>query len=150
VLSYAFVVLPDTSDYEEAMMEAWQQYQRLSRLLSHDVKLRIRQVVPLYLDRVRSVQDPQSLYRAAVAALKLRFPSSSPEETDVLAFYLVGLAAAAERGMIGKLDSMNEMSEMTSLRLQMTMERRSKFIQTLSNIMLKISSTQDSIVQNLK
>lgn len=49
-----------------------------------------------------------------------------------------------------KLDSMNEMSEMTSLRLQMMMDRRSKFISTLSNIMKKISTTQDTIVQNLK
>jgi len=52
--------------------------------------------------------------------------------------------------MRGMLDSMNEMSEMTSLRLQMTMDRRSKFIQTLSSIMKKISSTADSLVQNLK
>jgi hypothetical protein len=50
----------------------------------------------------------------------------------------------------GKLDGMNEMSEMTSLRLQMTMDRRSKFIATLSNIMKKTSSTQDTLVQNLK
>jgi len=45
---------------------------------------------------------------------------------------------------------MNEMSEMTSLRLQMTMDRRSKFIETLSNIVKKLSETSDSIVQNLK
>jgi hypothetical protein len=50
----------------------------------------------------------------------------------------------------GKLDGMNEMSEMTSLRLQMTMDRRSKFIQTLSNIMKKTSTTQDALVQNIK
>jgi len=49
-----------------------------------------------------------------------------------------------------KLDGMNEMSEMTSLRLQMMMDRRSKFITTLSNIMKKISQTQDSIIQNMK
>ena len=48
------------------------------------------------------------------------------------------------------LDGMNEMSEMTSLRLQMTMDRRSKFIQTLSNIMKKMSTTQDALVQNIK
>ncbi len=48
------------------------------------------------------------------------------------------------------LDSMNEMSEMTSLRLQMTMDRRSKFIETLSNIMKKLSTTSESIVQNMK
>jgi hypothetical protein len=50
----------------------------------------------------------------------------------------------------GKLDSMNEMSEMTSLRLQMMMDRRSKFISTLSNIMKKVSTTQESVTQNLK
>jgi hypothetical protein len=50
----------------------------------------------------------------------------------------------------GQLDSMNEMSEMRSLRLQMAMDRRSKFIETLSNIMKKISATADTLVQNLK
>jgi hypothetical protein len=45
---------------------------------------------------------------------------------------------------------MSEMSEMTSLRLQMTMDRRSRFIETLSNIMKKISETNDTQVQNLK
>jgi hypothetical protein len=48
------------------------------------------------------------------------------------------------------LDSMNEMSEMTSMRLQMAMDRRSKFVEALSNIMKKIDSTQETIVQNLK
>ena len=50
----------------------------------------------------------------------------------------------------GKLDSMSEMSEMTSLRLQMIMDRRSKLLSTLSNVMKKISATQDSLVQNIK
>ena len=50
----------------------------------------------------------------------------------------------------GKLDGLNEMSEMTSLRLQITMERRSKIIQTLSNIMKKIGTTQETLVQNIK
>lgn len=49
-----------------------------------------------------------------------------------------------------RLDGMSEMSEMTSLRLQMMMDRRSKFISTLSNIMKRISATQDTLVQNLK
>jgi putative addiction module CopG family antidote len=50
----------------------------------------------------------------------------------------------------GQLDSMREMSELTSLRLQMVMDRRSKFISTLSNILKKISTTQDALLQNLK
>lgn len=48
------------------------------------------------------------------------------------------------------LDSMNEMSEMTSMRLQMAMDRQSKFYETLSNLMKSVSETQSSIVQNLK
>ena len=42
------------------------------------------------------------------------------------------------------------LSETEMLNLQMTMDRRSKYLSTLSNIMKKISSTQDSIIQNLK
>jgi putative addiction module CopG family antidote len=49
-----------------------------------------------------------------------------------------------------KLDSMSEMGEMESLRLQMIMDRRSKLLETLSNILKKISDTSQSITQNLK
>jgi len=41
-------------------------------------------------------------------------------------------------------------SEEISLKLQMTMDRRSKAFHTMSNIMQKVSSTQDTIVQNIK
>jgi len=50
----------------------------------------------------------------------------------------------------GQLDSMNEVSEMTSLRLQMSMDRRSRLMATLSNIMKKIGDSTDAIVRNLK
>jgi putative addiction module CopG family antidote len=49
-----------------------------------------------------------------------------------------------------KLDSMSETGEMESLRLQMAMERLSKLMSALSNILKKISDTQTSIVANLK
>jgi hypothetical protein len=49
----------------------------------------------------------------------------------------------------GRLDSMNEMSEMTSMRLQMAMDRRSKFVETLSNMLKKIDKTQEAIIQNM-
>jgi hypothetical protein len=48
------------------------------------------------------------------------------------------------------LDSMNEMSEMTSMRLQMSMDRRSKFVETLSNVLKGIDDTSEAIVQNMK
>jgi hypothetical protein len=40
--------------------------------------------------------------------------------------------------------------DMFSLRLQMTMDRRSKFISTMSQMMKKISTTQDLLIQNIK
>jgi len=48
------------------------------------------------------------------------------------------------------LNSMNEQSEMESLQLQMIMDRRSKLISTLSNVLKKISSTGDAVVANMK
>jgi hypothetical protein len=49
-----------------------------------------------------------------------------------------------------KLDSLSEMGQMESLRLQMAMDRLSKFMQTLSNLLKKQSDTASAIVQNLK
>ena len=48
------------------------------------------------------------------------------------------------------LDSMSELGETESLELQMAMDRLSKMMSTLSNILKKISDTADSIVANLK
>ena len=52
--------------------------------------------------------------------------------------------------MKSDIDSMSEMGEMESLRLQMAMDRMSKMMSTLSNLLKKISDTQNSITQNLK
>jgi Arc/MetJ-type ribon-helix-helix transcriptional regulator len=57
---------------------------------------------------------------------------------------------AIQDELLGKLDGMSEMTEMISLRLQMMMDRRSKLISTLSNIMKKISDAQNTLIQNLK
>jgi hypothetical protein len=48
------------------------------------------------------------------------------------------------------LDSMSELGEMESLRLQMAMDRMSKMMQTLSNLSKKMSDTNATITQNLK
>jgi hypothetical protein len=43
-----------------------------------------------------------------------------------------------------------DMSQMDSMRLQTLMDRRSKFAQSLSNIMKKTSDTNNQIIGNLK
>jgi hypothetical protein len=48
------------------------------------------------------------------------------------------------------LDSMSELGEMESLRLQMAMDRMSKMMSTLSNLLKKISCTTSQITQNMK
>ena len=48
------------------------------------------------------------------------------------------------------IDSMSEMGEMDSLRLQMAIDRMSKMMSTLSNILKKMSDTAGAMVQNIK
>jgi hypothetical protein len=61
----------------------------------------------------------------------------------------VGIDAVVDQ-MKNDLDSMSEMGEMESLRLQMAMDRLSKMMSTLSNLLKKISDTASQITQNLK
>jgi hypothetical protein len=77
-----------------------------------------------------------------------KYRNLSTDQSNLLQLYV--LADAADKISNHKLEGMGELSEMTSLRLQMTMDRRSKFISTLSQMMKKVSSTQDMLVQNIK
>jgi cell division protein ZapA (FtsZ GTPase activity inhibitor) len=49
-----------------------------------------------------------------------------------------------------ELDSLSELGETESLRLQMAMDRMSKLMSTLSNILKKASETSGQITQNIK
>jgi hypothetical protein len=94
------------------------------------------------------------------AYLNAKVPVPNPESQqgfDMVETELMGTAPvnvdelkAIQQNLKEKLDSMNEVSEMTSLRLQMIMDRRAKMISTLTNVMKKISTTQDNVVANLK
>ena len=130
-------------------MEAWQLHQRLSQQLSPGVKLRIRRMAPRYLERAQFFHDPQSLYREALTQLRIQFPTASHREADVLATYLLGVAAAGQ-GSREALDSLNEIGESEALRLQMAMDRMSKLMSTLSNLLKKTADTQNAMVQNIK
>ena len=48
------------------------------------------------------------------------------------------------------LNSMNDMSETMQLQIQMAMDRQSKFIETLSNLLKKMDDTASSVIQNIK
>ena len=61
-----------------------------------------------------------------------------------------GISPPAQAASEPDLESMSEMSEMNSLRLQMLMDRRSKAFETLSNVLEKSSDTASTITSNLK
>ena len=130
-------------------MEAWQFHQQLSQGLSLNTKLRIRRLVPRYRARVTLFQDSRSMYREALSQLKVEFPFAPPASFGPMATYLIGVAASSEDTW-QKLDTTSDLSELTSLRLQMSMDRMSKLMSTLSNLLKKASETGQGITQNIK
>ena len=57
---------------------------------------------------------------------------------------------ADRQGVSSHLDSMSEMGETESLRLQMAMDRLSKMVSTLSNLLQRIETTDAAITHNIK
>lgn len=72
--------------------------------------------------------------------------------TDLFDDQIVDISqlTAIKEDLNDQLDSLSEMSELQMLRLQMVMDRQAKYMSTLSNLLKKVSSTQDSLVQNIK
>jgi putative addiction module CopG family antidote len=58
--------------------------------------------------------------------------------------------AAVAADLRNRLDSFSDMGEMESLRLQMAMDRMSKMMTTLSNLLKKSSDTASTVIDNLK
>lgn len=92
-----------------------------------------------------------------------------PADTDRLAFFLVASLMAALQATPavgsdvtpkqldavidswrGAQDSLSDMGQEGSLRIQLAMERMSSFAATLSSMMKKMSETQAGIVANMK
>lgn len=138
----------------KAMTAAKQRLRALIAKVNKDVASNVGQT-----DR-----KPSLAFQAGMGSQKAyhqaQMPFADPESeggvktipTDLFRGELVDLAqlVAIQEDLRDKLDSMSEMTELTSLRLQMMMDRRAKYISTLSNVMKKISATQDAIVQNMK
>lgn len=94
--------------------------------------------------------DYNSLARREVRS---RFGKLSRKQTDLLSFQVLAEVArilTVPDELNKELDGIAGMNEEDALRLQKMMDRRSKMMSTLSNMMKKISSTQDGLVQNLK
>ncbi|MEN8118575.1 MAG: hypothetical protein ABFS16_16450 [Bacteroidota bacterium] len=126
---------------------------KIDGLLTPDVKKQLDKITQELFNKMVSETNSVDYDSFVKTKLRRNFKNLSEEQSNLLEFHVLSEVAqiiSDQDELESKLNNMNEMSEMTSLRLQMTMDRRSKFISTLSQIMKKISSTQDSLVQNIK
>ena len=91
--------------------------------------------------------DSAVLVASARNQLSRQFPSMTTAQQDRMLFLALAGAVEAEQGTN---DSLGDVTTATSLTLQTYLDRRSKLISTLSNMMKKASDTSASIVSNLK
>jgi hypothetical protein len=135
-------------------------YVGITRLLQPEAKVKLALASRALLEEMVNDCEPTDPYQLALAEVHKQFAGQSAAQSDVLSFYLladvlqhattlVDVNKTNERTM-NKLDSFSELGEMESLRLQMAMDRMSKLMSTLSNLLKKISDTADGIIQNIK
>lgn len=86
-----------------------------------------------------------TVIRKDVASLKIQLRSLA--DSVIVTKREIDLLAGQ---MKSGTDSMSEMGEMESLRLQRSMDRLSKLMSTLSNLLKKASETAQGITQNIK
>lgn len=132
---------------------AFARSKKLKSILNSEARAKLDTVTQKLFDHLAAASLKADLESFIQREISRKFPKVSSAQSNLLSFYVLAEAAriiSVEDELKHKHDGMNEMSEMTSLRLQMTMDRRSKFISMLSNLMKKISTTQDTLVQNIK
>ncbi len=141
-------------------------YRGMMRLLQPEAKRKLAIASRALIKEMVKSPEPNDLEKIARAEVNKRFVGLSAEQSALLSFFaLADIAQYATKLLEGgdkkanfeaietmknDLDSMSEMGEMESLRLQMAMDRLSKMMTTLSNILKKISDTADGITQNIK
>jgi hypothetical protein len=129
---------------------------KLKKLFQPEAKPKLTAAsLELVLELVKQ-PPPIAIPASARSAIEKQFPAMTPAQSDLMTFAtLAEVARVAELLLAGRkikdvLDSKSELGETESLRLQMAMDRMSKFMTALSNLMKKTSDTSSSIIQNLK
>jgi hypothetical protein len=120
--------------------------ERLWNAASPAVRAWVKQVAP---GIAKGTGEPEALARAAVQARWSHVRAAGASDTlTFMANYEA--AKALQVDIKNKLDSMSEMGEMDQMRTQAAMDRLSKLMSTLSNLLKKASETASGITQNMK
>jgi hypothetical protein len=142
---------PKTTSPKQLTSADWQI--RVSKTLNGVADIEALALVVL-MEAANSAQEDLQAIMAGVQAIN----AAKQRQREVLCEIQRQAADAASKERLDaavdaikeSLDSMSELGETESLRLQMAMDRLSKLMSTLSNILKKISDTSQSITQNLK
>lgn len=144
-----------------------ERYSSIVKLMQPEAKRKLAIASRALLKELVKSPQPADLEKITRAEVNKQFTGLSATQLDLLSFCaLADVAQYATKLLDGgnvkanletkverdknDLDSMSEMGETESLRLQMAMDRLSKMMSTLSNILKKISDTANGIVQNIK
>ncbi|RTL60434.1 MAG: hypothetical protein EKK37_06260 [Sphingobacteriales bacterium] len=152
---------------EQAIADVKQSYNALGNLNDADIEAiaflvmmqaakSAQQDLKDIMGQVKKINDAKASQRQKTNELK---QSSAQMKTQARAGYqnadsLKPLRAATVAKQVSeqkdKKDNMADLSEEQQLKLQMIMDRRSKAIQAISNMMKKLSETEENIIKNIK
>jgi hypothetical protein len=108
------------------------------------------------MDQVKSINEKKKKLRETLDVARDKRPGGLPDSRALvdLDSFVEAIATLQVNAMVEELhadlDQMSEYSEMDQLRLQMAMDRLSKMMSTLSNLLKKLADTQSAIIQNMK
>jgi hypothetical protein len=129
-----------TNEEKQKMREAQQAMEKNKEAMSKQMLDSFRLLAKSNVTPIQKTQTTK--LQTAQTTTKVNTPiNTKPSLTEV---------KTVQEEMRTKLDSMNELGQEQSTKMQLYMDRRTKANATLSNIMRKIAATQDSIIQNMK
>jgi len=103
------------------------------------------------MQRIRIVTEPirtETAVKVRLDALEVKMQQAKSSFQKVQAD--LDELNGAQAALRAELGSISDMSETESLRLQMIMDRLSKLMSTLSNVLKQSADTQKTIIQNTK
>lgn len=151
---------------EQAIAEVKQSYNTLGNLNDADIEAiaflvlmqaakSAQEDLKSVMGEVKSINNNKAAQRQQAGMLK---KSSANINSTVKPEYRVADSLKTSKTNLAlktadlkdKKDNMNDVSSEQQLKMQMTMERRSKMTEAISNLMKKVSETEQSVIQNLK
>lgn len=103
------------------------------------------------MQRIRIVTEPirtETAVKVRLDALEVKMQQAKSSFQKVQAD--LDELNGAQAALRAELGTISDMSETESLRLQMIMDRLSKLMSTLSNVLKQSADTQKTIIQNMK